>query len=107
MTKSEFARHTLDGASIHDSTALMFMSLMLIGGGRTSTAGGIEVTTFIVLILSTLAFFRRSKTLNAFGRSLGQEETMKVLALTSLSPLIVMLGTFMISITHDGDPVLF
>lgn len=76
---------------------------MVIGGGSTSTAGGIKVTTFIVLILSTIAFFRRRTTLTAFGRSLGHEEMMKVLALSMVSLLVVLCGTFLVSISHDGD----
>lgn len=95
--------NTVDISAIHDSTALMFICLMLIGGGSTSTAGGIKVTTFIVLILSTIAFFRRRTVLTAFGRSLGLEEMMKVLALGMVSLLVVMLGTFVVSISHDGD----
>ncbi|GAB4357970.1 MAG: potassium transporter TrkG [Immundisolibacter sp.] len=95
--------NTVDIGAIHDSTALMFISLMLIGGGSTSTAGGIKVTTFIVLLLATVAFFKRRSTLHAFGRSLGYEEVLKVLALTVLSMLLVMLGTFIITISHDGD----
>src|SRR3546814_818859 len=63
--------NTIEIGAIHDSTALMLISLMLIGGGSTSTAGGIKVTTFIVLLLATVAFFRRRSTLHAFGRSLG------------------------------------
>lgn len=93
---------TIEIGAVHDSTALMLISLMLIGGGSTSTAGGIKVTTFIVLLLATVAFFRRRSTLNAFGRSLGVEEVMKVLALTVLSLLTVMVGTFVIAIAHDG-----
>lgn len=95
--------NTVDIAHVHDSTALMLISLMLIGGGSTSTAGGIKLTTFIVLLLATVAFFKRRSTLHAFGRSLGHEEVLKVLALTVLSLLIVMLGTFAIMLTHDGD----
>jgi trk system potassium uptake protein TrkH len=95
--------NTIDISAMHDSTALVFISLMFIGGGSTSTAGGIKVTTFFVLILSTLAFFRRSATISAFGRSLGYEEMMKVLALTAVGLLILFLGTFVISITHDGN----
>lgn len=95
--------NTLDIAELHDSTALMVISLMLIGGGSTSTAGGIKVTTFIVLLLATVAFFKRRGSLHAFGRSLGYEEVLKVMALTTLSLLIVMLATFAISISHDGD----
>lgn len=95
--------NTVDIGAIHDSTALMFMSLMLIGGGSTSTAGGIKLTTFIVLLLATVAFFKRRATLHAFGRSLGHEEVLKVLALTVLSLLIVMLAIFTIMLSHDGD----
>ncbi|MBU2532908.1 MAG: Ktr system potassium transporter B, partial [Alphaproteobacteria bacterium] len=43
--------NTLDIGAIRESTALLFITLMLIGGGTTSTAGGIKVTTFVVLIL--------------------------------------------------------
>jgi trk system potassium uptake protein len=95
--------NTIDIASLHDSTSLMMISLMLIGGGSTSTAGGIKVTTFIVLLLATVAFFKRRDTLHAFGRSLGHEEIMKVLALTVLSLLLTFTGIFVMSIAHDGD----
>jgi trk system potassium uptake protein TrkH len=95
--------NTVDIAGLHDSTALMFMLLMLVGGGSTSTAGGIKVTTLIVLLLATIAFFKRRSSLHAFGRSLGPDEVMKVLALTMLSILGVMSGMFVIMTTHDGD----
>lgn len=94
---------TLDYTQIHDSTALMTMSLMLVGGGSTSTAGGIKVTTLIVLVIATIAFFRRQTQLHVFGRSLGPEEVQKVLALTMVSMLLVLSGIFVISISHDGD----
>lgn len=95
--------NTVDIGALHDSTALMFMLLMVIGGGSTSTAGGIKVTTFIVLLLAVVAFFKRRSTLRAFGRSLGFEEVLKVLALAMLSLLVVMTGLFVIALSHDGD----
>ncbi len=95
--------NTLDFAEIHDSTALMIMSLMLVGGGSTSTAGGIKVTTLIVLLIATAAFFRRQSDMHVFGRSLGAEEVQKVLALTVVSMLLVLSGIFITSISHDGD----
>lgn len=95
--------NTVDIGGIHDSTAMMFMSLMVIGGGSTSTAGGIKVTTFIVLLLATLAFFKRRSQLHVFGRSLGVNEVMKVLALAMVSMLTVFVGIFLITLSHDGD----
>ncbi|MFD1342718.1 TrkH family potassium uptake protein [Litorisediminicola beolgyonensis] len=95
--------NTLDYSSMHDTTILMTIALMIIGGGSTSTAGGIKVTTFIVLILATIAFFRRRPSLNAFGRSLGVNEVMKVMALMTVSTLIIFVGLFVVSVSHDGD----
>lgn len=95
--------NTLDYAQMEDATTIMTLSLMLVGGGPSSTAGGIKVTTLIVLILATLAFFRSQERLHIFGRSLGVQEVMKVLALTALSLFMVFIGLFVISITYDGD----
>ena len=94
--------NTVDIGALHDSTAFMFISLMIIGGGSTSTAGGVKVTTFIVLLLATIAFFKRQRELNAFGRSLGLEEVLKVLALTVMSLLLIMTGIFIILIVNDA-----
>lgn len=95
--------NTIDISQMHDATTLMTMTLMLIGGGSTSTAGGIKVTTFLVLLLATTAFFKRRTALHAFGRSLGLNEVLKVMALTTIVLLLVMVALFVISITHDGE----
>ena len=95
--------NTIDTGGMHDSTSILTMTLMVVGGGSTSTAGGIKVTTLAVLLLATVAFFRRRTVLNAFGRSLGMEEVMKVMALTTLSMLLVLSGIFLVSISHDGS----
>lgn len=94
--------NTVDIAALHDSTSLVIVLLMAIGGGPASTAGGVKVTTFVVLLLSTIAFFRRTERPHIFGRSLGIEEVMKVLALTVVSTIVVMTALFAISVSHDG-----
>ena len=95
--------NTLDYAQMEHSTTVMTLALMLIGGGPSSTAGGIKVTTLIVLVLATLAFFRRQERLHIFGRSLGVSEVMKVLALTALSLFLVFIGLFLASLTYQGN----
>ncbi|SDE35962.1 TrkH family potassium uptake protein [Limimaricola pyoseonensis] len=95
--------NTIDIAAMEESTALVTILMMLIGGGSTSTAGGIKVTTFIVLLLATVAFFKRRTTLHVFGRSLGVEEVMKVMALTTVSILVTMTALFLISIRWEGE----
>ncbi|NSX54442.1 TrkH family potassium uptake protein [Parasulfitobacter algicola] len=95
--------NTLDTGAMRDETTLMTISLMLIGGGSTSTAGGIKVTTFIVLILATIAFFRRRTQLHAFGRSIEKDEVMKVLALTMVSMFLVFVALFVLLVVEDQD----
>jgi trk system potassium uptake protein len=95
--------NTTDIGALHDSTALMFISLMLIGGGPTSTAGGIKVTTFVIMIIATVAFFRRQQQLQAFGRSIALDQVLKVMALTAISLVLVFVGIFLLAASHDGD----
>ena len=82
--------NTLDIGQMHDSTVLMTMTLMLVGGGSTSTAGGIKVTTCIVLLLATAAFFKRRTRCTPLAARLGLDEVMKVMALTTVSILVVL-----------------
>ena len=94
--------NTTDIAALHDDTSILFISLMLIGGGPTSTAGGIKVTTFVIMLLATAAFFRRQTQLHAFGRSIGLDQVLKVMALTAISMLVVFVAIFIMTVSHDG-----
>ena len=94
--------NTTDIGALHDSTSMMFISLMVIGGGPTSTAGGIKVTTFVVMIIATVAFFRRQEQLHAFGRSIALDQVLKVMALTAISLILVFVGIFLLTASHDG-----
>lgn len=95
--------NTMNTGATTDATALMTMVLMVIGGGSTSTAGGIKVTTAVVLIMATIAFFRNSGRMQAFGYSIGLEQGLKVMALLTISLFIILTGIFLIVATHDID----
>lgn len=95
--------NTVDTSAMEPATALLTMVLMVIGGGPTSTAGGIKLTTFIVAILGAVAFFRRRDRLNAFGRSLGAEEVMKVMALITITTALIVCALFVLSIDWEGE----
>ncbi|SFO58224.1 trk system potassium uptake protein TrkH [Cohaesibacter marisflavi] len=95
--------NTVDMASLNDSTTLMFMILMVIGSGSTSTGGGIKVTTFIVLLLATIAFFKRQTAIDIFGRRLGADQIMKVLALAMVSLALIISSMFVMLVFHEGN----
>ncbi|MBC7203520.1 MAG: Ktr system potassium transporter B [Pusillimonas sp.] len=93
--------NTVDIGGLEDSTAFMLMPLMIIGGGSTSTAGGIKVTTFIVMLLAAMAFFKRRNQISVFGRSLETEQILKVMALVTISLMIIITSLFLIIITNN------
>lgn len=93
--------NSLDTSALYDSTSLFFMVLMVIGGGSMSTAGGIKVTTAAFLLLATIAFFRNTGRVRAFGYSVGLEQGLKVMALLTVSLFVILIGIFIILCTHD------
>jgi trk system potassium uptake protein TrkH len=95
--------NTADIGATRDETSFMIITLMLVGGGPTSTAGGIKVTTFIVLLLATFAFFKRRAEISAFGRTVPSEDLMRVTALVSVAILLMAVATFLILLRHRGD----
>jgi trk system potassium uptake protein TrkH len=95
--------NTLSMEAMEDSTTTMFIAMMIVGAGPTSTGGGIKVTTVIVMILATVAFFRRQTELHAFGRSIGLDQVLKVTAVTAISFIVVFTGVFLLTLSHQGD----
>jgi trk system potassium uptake protein TrkH len=94
--------NTLDVSQLRDGTALMFISMMFIGGGSTSTAGGIKVTSFMVLLMASAAFLRRRPEPTAFSRRVVPADVLKVLALTFIGLLVVMIGTFLLTVSQHA-----
>ncbi|MDP5306185.1 TrkH family potassium uptake protein [Paracoccus spongiarum] len=94
--------NTTDIGGLHDSTSLLYMALMAIGGGPTSTAGGLKVTTVVVMVLATLAFFRRRNQVWAFGRSIPLDEVLKVMALIAIASALMFTATFLLIASHEG-----
>ena len=58
----------VDISQLDSATLLLTDMLMFIGGGSASTAGGIKVTTFAVLILAAIAEARGRSSVEAFSR---------------------------------------
>jgi trk system potassium uptake protein TrkH len=95
--------NTVDVSALTDATAFMTMSQMFIGGSSTSTAGGIKVSSFMVLVIATLAFLRGSTSPSAFGRTVSPVDMLRVLALVFLSLIVAMFGVFLLVATQEGS----
>ncbi len=95
--------NTLDITKMVPASTVLIMVLMFIGGGSGSTASGIKLSTFIVMLLATRAFLQQRERPVIFGRSLEQNTTLKALAITIISLFCVMAGVFVLTITEAAD----
>ena len=82
------------------------MLLMFIGGGSLSTAGGIKVGTFVILLLCVISFLRRNEEIRIFNHSVSQETTYKALAVTAITGMLVFIGCFTIFLLEPKLDVL-
>lgn len=92
---------SVDLSKIKDSTVLLLITLMFIGGSPGSTAGGIKTTTFAVLILSTVSIVKGERETIVFDRHIDDQVVKKALAIFTISISIVMLLTFTLSISES------
>ena len=95
--------NSMDTAGVRDGTALLTMVLMFIGGGATSTAGGIKVTTAFVLLLATVAFFRRSGVIHVQRNEIGPSQGLKVMALLFVGLMLIFSALFVLVLSQGLD----
>ncbi|WP_300320821.1 potassium transporter TrkG [Idiomarina sp.] len=92
--------NTVDTGAMTEASAVFTLLLMLIGGGSMSTAGGIKLGTFIVLLVATYAFLRRREHVTLLNRTVPQETVMKALAVTLVTLTLMFLGIFILMILN-------
>lgn len=88
--------NTLDYAQMNESTLLGTVALMFIGGGPASTAGGIKVTTFIVLFFVIYAEVRGDRSIHAFDRRIDDRAVRQALTVALLSVAAVVGSTLLL-----------
>ncbi|MDO5661132.1 MAG: potassium transporter TrkG [Brachybacterium sp.] len=87
---------TLDIGNLTAESRLFTDLLMFIGGGSGSTAGGIKVTTFALLVLAIIAEARGDRDVEIFGRRIPHETTRQAIAVLVVSAVVVFTATFVL-----------
>ena len=83
-------------------TIIMFLFLMWIGGGSQSTAGGIKVNTFAVMVLNLKAVILGRERVTAYHRTIARESIRTAHAVICLSILVyVALAAAMVGLEPD------
>lgn len=86
---------------MEDSSLLLTLLLMFIGGGSASTASGIKLTTFIVIVVATLAYFRGMTEPHLFKRTIKSEIIFRSLAIAAVSSMLVFTAFFLLTVTES------
>lgn len=89
---------TIDITQLHDSSTLIIMILMFIGGGSLSTASGIKIGTFVILMAAVYSYIRRKKEVVLYRRSVSPDVVQKALALLLVTVALILLGTLLVTI---------
>jgi potassium uptake TrkH family protein len=88
--------NSLDFGQMHDDTLLGAMILMFIGGGSAGTAGGIKVTTFVVLFFVIYSEVRGETAVNAFDRRVASRVQRQALTVALLGVAAVVGSTLVV-----------
>ena len=86
-----------DYGSVTDETLVGTLMLMIIGGGSAGTAGGLKVTTFIVLVLVVIAEVRGDDDVIAFDRRIDHRIVRQATTVALLGITAVAFGTIALS----------
>ncbi len=92
--------NTRDLNGLSDNGKMIMILLMLIGGAPGSTAGGMKITTIMVLVASAFSTFRDSDSTSLFRRTVKNEIIRKAAALFFMYSLLSVSAAMIISQTE-------
>ncbi|WP_031210417.1 TrkH family potassium uptake protein [Marinobacter sp. EVN1] len=95
--------NTLDIGSLTAGSIVLMLLLMFIGGAPNSTASGIKISSFVIMIAATRSFLRGNLDVSFFKRSLSSETVLKALATATIGMAVVFLGVFSLSILVEDE----
>ena len=76
--------NSVDTGAMYEGSLLVTVVLMFIGGGSAGTAGGIKVTTFVLLFFVIWAEVRGERDVQAFERRIGERVVRQALTVALL-----------------------
>ncbi len=94
--------NTIDLAAMENSSKLLTIVLMFIGGSPASTAGGIKTSTLAILILAVRTLIVGKDNVEIFGRRISYKAVNKSLAVVFIGIFVVIGGAMVLSLTEPS-----
>lgn len=92
---------TIDISKLRDSSTLVIILFMFIGGGSLSTASGIKVGTFVVLLAAMYSYIAQRPEVVLLNRSIAPAVIQKSLALVLLTCMLGFSSLLIITLLED------
>ncbi len=96
---------TIPQQNLTNTSAIISVLLMLVGGSPVGTAGGIKTVTIAVLLVSMFATIRNKEDAELFHRNIPKQAVNKSVAVVSMFFLIASLSTILLSAVTDADVI--
>lgn len=91
----------IDQGSLTETGKIFTILLMFIGGVSGSTAGGLKVMTFTIIVLFLLSRMMGKDTVNILGRRVNDDQIMDALCLFGMMTILSFFGAMIICGTTD------
>ena len=92
--------------SFSSQSILLMLLLMFVGGAAQSTAGGIKVNAFAVILLNLWAVLRGKERVEVFRRQLSPDSIRRANATMAMYLVILFIGVFVLTISEPEASVL-
>lgn len=94
---------TVPQQNLTNTSSLISLLLMFIGGSPVGTAGGIKTVTLAILIASAFATIRNQNEVILFNRNISKQAISKAVAVFFMSFTIMLISTVLLSVVTDAD----
>ncbi|MFE5321387.1 TrkH family potassium uptake protein [Paenibacillus sp. NPDC056579] len=101
VTSRSAGLSTLNPADMTDASQLLISLLMFIGASPSSMGGGVRTTTVAIIVLMIITFMRGRMEIQAFGRSVRNEDMMKSFIFFITGLILVTGGIFVVLLAES------
>ncbi|QQK07519.1 TrkH family potassium uptake protein [Miniphocaeibacter halophilus] len=97
--------YSIDQAALHDSSAIISILAMFIGGAPASTAGGLKITTLALLIITVINEVKGNENIVVFNKSIRFEQVFKAITVFIIFTFWVLFVSIVIIIIEPFPPL--
>lgn len=93
--------NTINIGQLTESSKMLSMVLMMIGGGAGSTAGGIKITTFVIILVGISAVARSKKDVNVMSKRMPDGLIRQALIISSVWLILTFVSAMIICVADN------